>query len=241
MSSVFRTYKHEFSFRHNTQQCFFLHLRHSQFTQFHFRFCGLKILSWDSRTEKYEFRFPNLKNWEKFSGLKFWGSDLQKIQEKNQKVSKFQKCPKTFPSVKTCLGAIFLKKFFCSVFHGVIESLRKNQKKFKIAKKPKIVSKIVQICFEHVLRQFFSKKISPCYMEGRAFQKFQKNQKSFEIQKVPKIVPKSVQTCFEHVWGNIFEFCFAQGSLRGISDSLDLELWVPFLEIKKHEFSFPDL
>ena len=78
-------------------------------------------------------------------------------------------------------------------------------------------------------------------MEGRAFQKFQKNQKSFEIRKVPKIVPKSVQACFEHVWGNIFEFCFAQGSLRGISDSLDLELWVPILEIKKHEFSFPDL
>ena len=78
-------------------------------------------------------------------------------------------------------------------------------------------------------------------MEGRAFQKFQKNQKSFEIQKVPKIVPKSVQTCFEHVWGNIFENFFAQGSLQGISDSLDLELWVPILEIKKHEFSFPDL
>ena len=70
-------------------------------------------------------------------------------------------------------------------------------------------------------------------MEGRAFQKFQKNQKSFKIQNVPKLVPKSVQTCFEHVWGNIFEKFFAQGSLQGISDSLDLEFWVPILEIKK--------
>ena len=181
MSSVFRTYKHAFSFRHNTQQSFFLHLRHSQCTQFHFRFSGLKILSWDSRTEKFERSFPD---------LNFEVATYRKFKKKIKKFQSSKNVQKTFPSVKTCLGAIFLKKFFCSVFHGVIESLRKNQKKFKIAKKPTIVSKIVQICFEHVLRQFFSKKIAPCYMDGRAFQKFQKNQKSFEIQKVPKIVPK---------------------------------------------------
>ena len=69
-------------------------------------------------------------------------------------------------------------------------------------------------------------------MEGRAFQKFQKNQNSFKIQNVPKIVPKSVQTCFEHVWGNIFENFFAQGSLQGISDSLDFKLWVQVPVIK---------
>ncbi len=200
---------------------FFLHLRHSQCTQFHFRFSGLKILSWDSRTQKYEFRFPNLKIWEKFSGLKFWGSDLEKIQEKNQKVSKFQKCPKAFPSVKTCLGAIFLKKFFCSVFHGVIESLRKNQKKLKIAKKPKIVSKIVQTCFEHVFWIIFRKKIAPCSMEGRSFGNFQKNQKKIQNS-------KSAQTCFDYALGQFFRIFVAQCSMQGFSDFLDLRIWVQF-------------
>ena len=38
--------------RHTTQQTFFFHLRHSQYTQSQFRFSGLKILSSDSRTWK---------------------------------------------------------------------------------------------------------------------------------------------------------------------------------------------
>ena len=37
-------------FRHNYQQKFFLHSRHSQNTQFHFRFSGLIIMSSDCRT-----------------------------------------------------------------------------------------------------------------------------------------------------------------------------------------------
>ncbi len=156
-------------------------------------------MSWDSRTQKHEFRFPNLKIWEKFSGLKFWGSDLEKIQEKNQKTSKFQKCPKTFPSVKTCLGAIFLKKFFCSVFHGVIESLRKNQKKFKIAKKPKIVPKIFQNCFEHVLWIFFRKKC-PVFHGGSVLRKFSKKSKKFQNS-------KSAQNRFQKC-PNVFWLCF---------------------------------
>ena len=91
-------------FRNITQQTFFLHSRHSQYTQSPFRFSGPKILSLDSRTEKfeisfptqkstdllivltpqskyaipfqifrtynYEFRLPNLRIWDQFSGLK---------------------------------------------------------------------------------------------------------------------------------------------------------------------------
>ena len=36
-------------FRNNTQQTFILHSRHIQYTQSHFRFSGLKIMSSDSR------------------------------------------------------------------------------------------------------------------------------------------------------------------------------------------------
>ena len=53
--------------RHNTQQTFFLHSRHSQNTQFHFRCSGLKIVSSHSRTQKHEFSFPHLKTWVQFS------------------------------------------------------------------------------------------------------------------------------------------------------------------------------
>ena len=75
--------------------------------------------------------------------------------KKIKKRSKFEKCLKSFPSVQTCLGAIFLEKFFCSLFHGFNESFRKNQKKFKIPKMPEIDPKSVQTCFEHALWQFF--------------------------------------------------------------------------------------
>ena len=49
-------------FRNITQQTFFLHSRHSQCTQSHFRFSGPKILSPDSRTEKFEISFPTQKS-----------------------------------------------------------------------------------------------------------------------------------------------------------------------------------
>ena len=64
--------------RHTTQQILFLHSRHSQFTQSHFRCSGLKNVSSDSRTQKYEFSFPDKKNWVQLYGLKFWGRGLDK-------------------------------------------------------------------------------------------------------------------------------------------------------------------
>ena len=48
-------------FRNNSQQTFSLHSRHCQYTQSHFRLSGPKIISSDSRTQKYEFSFLDLK------------------------------------------------------------------------------------------------------------------------------------------------------------------------------------
>ena len=128
-------------------------------------------------------QIPELKNmcsvfwtktiWIRFSGLKFRGRYLEKIQEKNQegfkvlKLSKIVlKCPNVFWGIFskkkipqcsmevrvfekiqkckkaqnrsqkysnvfwTCFGAIFLKKFFCPVFHGW-SSLRKFSEQSK--------------------------------------------------------------------------------------------------------------
>ena len=73
---------------------------------------------------------------------------------------------------------------------------------------PKIVSKSIQTCFEHVLGQTFRKILAQFSMEGRVFENFQKNQKICKIPKMLKIVPKSIQTCFEHVLGQIFRKIF---------------------------------
>ena len=111
------------------------------------------------------------------------------------------KCPNVF-------WGNFFKTFFSPVFHGVIESFRKNQKSFKNAKMPNIVPKIVQTCFEHVLWQFFRKKKLPrvpCRVGPSIF--FQ-NSKKFNIPKVHKIVSKSLQMCFEHVLGQFFPTSF---------------------------------
>ena len=114
-----------------------------------------------------------------------------------------QKCPNVF---WTCFGVIFLKIFFaqCSMeMEGrVFENFSKNQKNFKIPKKPKIVPKSVQRVLNMFWGKFFQKfDFAQCSMEGRVFENFSKNQKVFKIPKMPKIVPKSVQTCSEHVLG----------------------------------------
>ena len=86
----------------------------------------------------------------------------------------------------------------------VFENFQKNQKKFKIPKRPKIVPKSIQTSSERVLRQFFRKTFAQFSMEGRVFENFQKKTKIFKVPKKPKIVTKSVQTCFEIVLGQIF-------------------------------------
>ncbi len=134
--------------------------------------------------------------------------DSSKIFKKIKNFSKFQKTPKSFPKVsKRVLNMFwvnFSENFFfaqCSMESRVFENFQKNQKLFKIAKKPKINTKSVQTCFEYVLGYLFRNYFAQCFMEGRVFEIFQKYQRFFKIPKKPKIVPKSVQTCFEHVLG----------------------------------------
>ena len=133
-------------FRNITQQTFFLHSRHIQCTQSHFRFSGPKILSSDSRTEKFEisfptqkstdilivltpqsiyaipfqifriysheFRFPNLKTWVRFSGLKFCGRDLKKFQVKSDEKFKVLKLCKIVPKCPNVFWGDFSEKCF---------------------------------------------------------------------------------------------------------------------------------
>ena len=58
---------------------------------------------------------------------------------------------------------------------------------------------------------------------------------------MPLIVSKTVHTCFENALGRFIRIFFAQCSLQGFPDFLDLKIWGQFSEIKKFEFGFPDL
>ena len=158
------------------------------------------------RTQYYEFRFPNLKIWVQFSGLKIW--DRENFFQKIRKISNFQKCSKSFPEVfKRVLNMFwgnFFEKNFCPVFHGG-SSLRKIFEKSKNFQNSKNAQNRSQKCsnvFWTCFGVIFPKKFFPQYsMEGRVFENFSKNQKVFKIPKMPNIVPKSVQRCFEHVLG----------------------------------------
>ena len=95
----------------------------------------------------------------------------------------------------------------------VFETFQKNRKIFKIPKRPKIIPKSIQTCFEHVLGRIFRKTFfAQCSVEVRVFENFLKNQKVFKIPKMPKIVPKSIQTCFRVIFLKKF---YAQCSMEG--------------------------
>ena len=51
----------------------------------------------------------------------------------------------------------------------VFENFRKKLKIFKVPKKPKIVTKSIQTCFERILGQIFRKTFAQFSMEGRVF------------------------------------------------------------------------
>ena len=90
----------------------------------------------------------------------------------------------------------------------VFENFQKKQRIFKVPKKPKIVTKSVQTCFELVLGQIFPKKmLSQCSMEARVFETFQKKSKNFQNsnQKRTKPFPKESKSVLNMFWGNFFE------------------------------------
>ena len=158
MSSVFRTYKHEFSFPTQYPTVIFFALTPQSKYAFPFQ------IFW---TQNYEFRFPNLKIWVLFSGLKYRGRYSEKIQEKNQEDFKVLKLSKIVLKCPNMFCGQFLKKKFaqCSMEGRVFENFQKSQKIFKFPKMPKIDPKNVQTWFEHALGQF-SEFFCPVFHAG---------------------------------------------------------------------------
>ena len=102
---------------------------------------------------------------------------------KNQKIFKIPKIAKIISKriqmcfERACFAENFSNKNFCPVFHGVSRLLNfeKSRKNLKFTNMPKIDTKIVQMCFEHVLGRYFWNFFAQFSMEGRVFENFQKN------------------------------------------------------------------
>ena len=85
---------------------------------------------------------------------------------------------------------------------------------FKIPKRPKIVPKSIQTCFELVLGQIFRKFFCPVFRGGSSFRKFSKKIFS-KFQKCPKVFSKVSKRVLNMFWGKFFEKKFAQFSMEG--------------------------
>ena len=149
------------------------------------------------------------------------GSSFRKLSKKNKKISKFQKCPKSFPKVfKRVLNKFWGKFFenFLPSFPWKVES-SKNLKKIKKFQSSKIAQKSSQKypnAFWTCFGANFSKNFWPSFPWRVEFSKiFEKKPKIFKVPKKPKIVTKSIQTCFERILGQIFRKTFAQFSMEG--------------------------
>ena len=177
-------------------------------------------------------QIPEHKNLSSVFRTFFWGRYLKKIEEKNQKSFKVPKCPKTFPSVQTCFGAIFLKIFFPSVLWSRRKFSKKSKKSSKMQKCPRSFPKSSKLVLNMFCGNFFEKKIAPCSMEGWAFEIFQKNQNFSKFRKCQESFPKESKRVLNMLWGNVFEKNFAQCSLQGFLDFLDWKLWVQIPEFK---------
>ena len=142
-----------------------------------------------------------------------WRVESSKIFKKIRKVSKFQKCPKSFPKVSKRVLNVFWGKFFeiffaqCSVEGQVFEKFQIFFLKFQ--KCPKVFPKVSK----RVLNMFCGKsfgKILPSFrwnVESSKIFKF-----FFQNSKLPKSVPKRIQTCFRVIF---LKKNFAQFSMEG--------------------------
>ena len=138
-------------------------------------------------------------------------------------------------------GDFFEKNFLPSVPWSHRKFSQENQRKFKIAEKPRIVPKIVQTCFEHVLWHFFRKKMPrvPWRVGFRKISK--KNQKIFKIPNWPNSSSKVSKRVLNMFWCDFSEFfcqVFHAGLFRfsGLKNMRSVfwtwKIWIRFSGLK---------
>ena len=194
--------------QHTTQQTFFFHLRHSQYTQSHFRFSGLKILGSDSRTWKQKFSFPDLKIW-----VQFYDTTLNRhffcihatvnIRNSTSDVLDI-KLWVQIPELKN-MSSVFRTWKIWVQFSGLelwgrdLEKIkRKNQKNFKVPEMSKDIPKCPSVFWGEFFEIFFDQ----CSIES--FRK--KIKENSKLQKSPELFPKLSTRVLNMLWGDFSEF-----------------------------------
>ena len=173
---------------------------------------GFKVL----KLSKIVLKCPNL-FWSIFLRKSFFPqcSMEGRVFEKFQKSKKAQNRSQKYSNVFwTCFGPIFLKKFFCPVFHGVFENIRKIPNFSKIQKCLKSFPILSKLALNMFWGNFSKKQFRPVFHGWPSLRKFSKQSKNIKIQKLLLIVSKSVQTCFEHALGRFFRFFLPSNPCR---------------------------
>ena len=167
-------------------------------------------MSSESRTQKYEFSFPDLKIW---------------VQFYDTKINRHSFCIHATVNIRNSISDVLDLKLWVQIpefknmssvfrtwkmwvqFSGPnfwgreLEKIKgKNQKIFKVPKMSKNVSKCPNVIWGIFLKTFF------CPVFNGVIESFRKNQRTFKIAEIPKIVAKIVQTCFEHALRQFFRF-----------------------------------
>ena len=109
------------------------------------------------------------------------------------------------PNVSWCT---FLEKFFCSVFHGFIESFRKNQKNSKLQKCPRSYRKLCKLLLNMFCGNFSKKRMPRVPWRVGPSKKLKKKIKKFwKFQKSTKHSQKCANmfwTCFGAIFWKRF-------------------------------------
>ena len=116
------------------------------------------------------------------------------------------------PNVSWCT---FLEKFFCSVFHGFIESFRKNQKNSKLQKCPRSYRKLCKLLLNMFCGNFSKKRMPRVPWRVGPSKKLKKIKKFWKFQKSTKHSQKCANmfwTCFGAIFLKKF---FAPCSMEG--------------------------
>ena len=149
------------------------------------------------------------KKWLVYTG----GSRFEKIQKQIEKKTKFQKCPKTYPTVFKHVTRWFFLKSSCPAGSKNGEKWKKNRT-FGISKVSKNVHKSVQTSFKLVLRKFSWKKSAQCTQDCRNLEKLQETGKTFTFSKCPKTFLKAIKHVLNMIRGNLFGKIVAQCTLE---------------------------
>ena len=110
--------------------------------------------------------FRTWKTWVQFSGLKFWGRDIEKIKEKNQKSFKVPKMSKIVPKCPNVIWGNFFENVFLPSVQWSHRKFSKKSKKFQNCRNAQNRCQNCPSLFWTCVEAFFPNFFALCSMQG---------------------------------------------------------------------------